>query len=134
MRTFSSLSILVLYYLLFINISDKIIFCVILIKADKPRTVEDIDKLISAELPDKTKYPQAYETVLHNMVHGPCGRINPKCPCMVKNEITKITNCSKQFPKPFASATVINANGYPTYQRRQIKLNEFVRLLLLYYS
>lgn len=96
--------------------------------ADKPRTVEDIDKLISAELPDKTKYPLAYETVLRNMVHGPCGKFNPKCSCMVTDKKSKKVYCSKQFPKSFTQTTVINSNGYPSYQRRQIKLNEFVCL------
>ena len=38
---------------------------------DRPQTIEDYDKVVSAEIPDPDAYPLAYETVVKNMVHGP---------------------------------------------------------------
>ena len=49
----------------------------------KPRCSEDYDLIVSAEIPDKIKYPQAWETVTTSMIHGPCGKDYPKSPCMV---------------------------------------------------
>lgn len=60
---------------------------------------EDIDKLISAELPDETSDPDLFHAVSKNMVHGPCGFINPAAPCM------KNGKCTKKFPKDFINAT-----------------------------
>ncbi|XP_022177735.1 uncharacterized protein LOC111038807 [Myzus persicae] len=46
------------------------------------------------------------------MIHGPCGRVNPQCPCMVDN------CCSKDYPKPYAEETVyVSDGGYPKYRR-----------------
>ncbi|OWZ22795.1 Helitron helicase [Phytophthora megakarya] len=67
---------------------------------DKPVSAEDVDRLVSAELPDKEKHPELYETVVSNMLHGPCGQQNHNCPSM------KNGKCSKKFPKVFADGTV----------------------------
>ena len=42
---------------------------------DRLNEVERIDNVISAELPDKTKYPRLYEAITSFMMHGPCGSI-----------------------------------------------------------
>ncbi|OWZ04998.1 Helitron helicase [Phytophthora megakarya] len=84
----------------------------ILRSEDKPVSAEDVDRLVSAELPDKEKHPELYETVISNMLHGPCGQQNPNCPCM------KNGKCSKKFPKVFADETVMADDKYPTYMRR----------------
>ncbi|POM58277.1 Helitron helicase-like protein [Phytophthora palmivora] len=76
-----------------------------------PVTVEDVDRLTSAELPDKETHPEHYETVISNMFHGPCGQPNPNYPCM-KND-----KCSKKFPKQFAEETIMVEDKYPTYRR-----------------
>ena len=34
----------------------------------KPRTTDDFDRIVSAEIPDRTLHPQAYETVTKSMV------------------------------------------------------------------
>lgn len=80
---------------------------------DKPTTPAQVDRLVSAELPDPEKQPQLYETVISCMMHGPCGETNPGCPCM------KNGKCSKKFPKPFADATVVAEDKYPVYKRRR---------------
>ena len=45
----------------------------ILAAEDKPRTIEDIDAIVSAEIPNPQLHPGAYATVTSCMVHGPCG-------------------------------------------------------------
>uniref|UniRef100_A0A0D3EDL6 ATP-dependent DNA helicase n=2 Tax=Brassica oleracea var. oleracea TaxID=109376 RepID=A0A0D3EDL6_BRAOL len=45
-------------------------------------TASDIDKIISAELPDKEKDPEAYGLVEQHMMHGPCGEDRKASPCM----------------------------------------------------
>jgi len=42
---------------------------------------EQYDRLICAELPNKNKYPELYMMVSMHMMHGPCGVLNPNCPC-----------------------------------------------------
>ncbi len=84
---------------------------------DKPRTPEQIDRVISAELPDKNKNPRLHEIVTKHMLHGPCGQVNPQSCCMEKqNNGTK--ECTKQFPKEFEEHTKVGENGYPKYRRR----------------
>ncbi|XP_074291255.1 uncharacterized protein LOC141618030 [Silene latifolia] len=76
-------------------------------------TTQFIDNIICAEIPDKEKEPEQYTTVSRYMVHGPCGRMNPNCSCMINN------TCSKKFPKQSNQETVIDNNGYPVYRRRE---------------
>jgi hypothetical protein len=42
---------------------------------------EQYDRIISAELPNKHKYPELYKLVVKHMMHGPCGALNRYCPC-----------------------------------------------------
>jgi hypothetical protein len=81
---------------------------VILQASDKPRNATDYDRIVCAEIPDKTLFPELYETV---MLHGPCGPANPNAPCM------KDGKCSKGYPKPFAETTTTDSNEYPIYRR-----------------
>jgi hypothetical protein len=47
-----------------------------------------IDSFITVEIPDPAVDPLAYALVAEDMVHGLCGRYNPKCSCM-KDEVFK---------------------------------------------
>ncbi|XP_065642205.1 uncharacterized protein LOC124814644 [Hydra vulgaris] len=78
---------------------------------DKLETAEDIDILISAEIPGQTGNPELFEIVKTCMIHGPCGILNPNSPCM------KDGVCTKKFPKEFNPRTVAIFNGYPNYRR-----------------
>jgi hypothetical protein len=80
--------------------------------SDKPRTIEDFDAVVSAEIPDPTIYPKLHEIVSKNLIHGPCGSYNPRCVCMENGR------CKKNFPKDFCDETVNPEDGYPVYMRR----------------
>jgi hypothetical protein len=79
---------------------------------DKHPTPIEIDRIISAEIPNWNKDPQAYTAVKQYMVHGPCGSINPSASCMIDNR------CSKHFPKKFYSETTIDEDGFAIYRRK----------------
>ncbi|XP_040361620.1 uncharacterized protein LOC112202949 [Rosa chinensis] len=76
-------------------------------------TATDIDSIISAELLDKNVNPELFKVVSEFMIHGPCGEINPKSPCMRNGK------CSKFFPKPYNTNTIFETNTPPIYRRRE---------------
>ena len=49
---------------------------------DSPKVPQEVDKIISAELPDP-RNSRLYNAVKKHMIHGPCGALNPRCPCMM---------------------------------------------------
>uniref|UniRef100_A0A453GBP1 Helitron helicase-like domain-containing protein n=1 Tax=Aegilops tauschii subsp. strangulata TaxID=200361 RepID=A0A453GBP1_AEGTS len=67
---------------------------------------EQYDRLISAELPDKQKYPELYAMVVKHMMHGPCSALNPKNVCMQDNE------CAKFRGKMLDNRWVVPYNPY----------------------
>ena len=84
---------------------------------DKPRTPEMIDKVVSAEIPDKNNNPKLYDIITSNNIHGPaCGTINKKSPCLEVKD--KKYQCTKNFPKSFSNATIVREDSYPEYRRR----------------
>lgn len=62
---------------------------------DRPNNIDKIDKLVSAEIPDKNIDPVAFEAVKNYMIHGPCGKDCGYSPCMVKGK------CHRHFPKRY---------------------------------
>ncbi len=78
----------------------------------KPHTVKDVDRMITAELPNSETNKLAHETVARCMMHGPCEATFPNAPCMEEGK------CKKQYPRKFQSETVMDVNGYPIYWRR----------------
>jgi len=96
----------------------------ILASEDKPKTPEDFDKLVCAEIPDKNLQPLLFETVNRNMVHGPCGILNSQSPCMIDGK------CSKNYHREFISTTSINKYGYP-YTEEEIMDIQLLKVIIL---
>ncbi|RCN31185.1 hypothetical protein ANCCAN_23039 [Ancylostoma caninum] len=84
----------------------------ILNEAWKPRTATDVDDIVCAALPDKQTDAILFEIVSKQMMHRPCGALNPSSPCMIDGK------CSKNFPKEFTNDTTMDNDGYPKYRRR----------------
>ncbi|RCV25517.1 hypothetical protein SETIT_5G173100v2 [Setaria italica] len=83
---------------------------------------EQYDLLISAELPNKKKYPDLYRMVTKHMMHGPCGTLNPLCPCT-----RGCTSCKNRYPRPFCDSTSQGKDSYPIYRRRDDGRKEIIR-------
>ena len=77
----------------------------------KPRTPEDYDSIVCAEIPDKHKFPELYKNVTTLMMHGPCGLSNPKSPCMADGK------CTKQFPKD-CRKNICSSRWIPTLYKK----------------
>ncbi|XP_050290504.1 uncharacterized protein LOC126728763 [Quercus robur] len=58
---------------------------------DKHPTAAEIDRIISAEIPDFNEEPLLYEAVKQYMVHGPCGSINSRA--SYTDEVKTYLNC-----------------------------------------
>ncbi|XP_022003838.1 uncharacterized protein LOC110901309 [Helianthus annuus] len=78
----------------------------------KIASVDQLDPIISAEIPDRDEDPELYKLVADYMIHGPCGVLNMNSPCMLDRK------CSKKFPKKFAENTCLDKKGFPVYRRR----------------
>ncbi|KAH1203302.1 ATP-dependent DNA helicase PIF4 [Glycine max] len=83
-----------------------------LILHNKYPSSDDIDHIISAKIPSHENDPELYTLVQNHMVHGPCGILQPKSPCMKEGK------CSRFYPKMFHPQTVLDSNGCPIYRRR----------------
>ncbi|XP_050056168.1 uncharacterized protein LOC126549825 [Aphis gossypii] len=72
----------------------------------------EVDAVISAEIPNVQVDPGLHEVVIKNMIHGPCGTLNQNSPCMMDGK------CSKRYPRTLISETITGNDGYPLYRRR----------------
>ena len=82
------------------------------IKKDLHIQPDMIDKVVCAELPDKDAEPELFSVVAAHMIHGPCGNLNPRSPCMRDGK------CNKNFPVQFQQETQVGTDSYPKYRRR----------------
>ena len=86
---------------------------------------DQIDEVISAEIPDEKVDKDLFDVVTRHMIHGPCGSLNISSPCMRWSMgvffCMKEGKCSKRFPNRFTSHTVTENDGYPLYRRRSIQ-------------
>ncbi|KAL8154529.1 hypothetical protein AgCh_000045 [Apium graveolens] len=82
------------------------------LSADSKRNLSgNVDKYVSAEIPDPISDPVGYEAVKSLMIHGPCGIQNTKSPCM------KDLKCTKHFPMKYCRETYFDQSGFPIYRR-----------------
>ena len=81
------------------------------LSADHRIIPDKIYDIICAEIPDPSVDPELHQIVMSNMVHGPCGCINPNSPCMQDGW------CSKKYPKHYMAETQLGTNSYPLYRR-----------------
>uniref|UniRef100_I1NKG4 Helitron helicase-like domain-containing protein n=1 Tax=Oryza glaberrima TaxID=4538 RepID=I1NKG4_ORYGL len=80
-------------------------------------TADEVDKFISAQLPDPSVDPIGFDAVSAFMIHGPCGEGHPSCACMVNGE------CSKNYPKEYCEKTTILQNGHVRYARPKNRIS-----------
>lgn len=73
--------------------------------------LQEINSIISTEIPDPSTDKLLFVIVTTNMIHGPCCNLNRSSPCMADGK------CTKSFPKVFNNDTIININGYSIYRR-----------------
>ena len=99
---------------------------IILANKDRPVSSDKVDSIVVAELPpspddtddpdEKAQRKRLQDIVMTNMIHGPCGSINPNSPCMEDGK------CLKKYPKPFQKETTVDPdNNYAIYRRRSPK-------------
>ncbi|KAG4958861.1 hypothetical protein JHK87_035494 [Glycine soja] len=79
---------------------------------NKYSSSDEIDQIISAEIPSHEDDPELYTLVQNHMVHGLCGILQSQSPCMKEDK------CSRFYPKIFQPHTLLDSNGYPVYRRR----------------
>ncbi|KAG5863312.1 hypothetical protein JTB14_024439 [Gonioctena quinquepunctata] len=80
---------------------------------DKLRTIENIDNIISAQIPDRQTQPLLHQRVKECQLHSPCGRLNLEASCVIDGK------CSKFYPKPYREKTTlaVGHNKRPEYKR-----------------
>ena len=94
---------------------------VILTENDKPRSESDIDKIVSAEIPDELIDAELFATVKQCMLHGPCGtKVTPNRWKTLKccKSPAQPGVCTDNYPRMFQDETTLNNDGFPQYRRR----------------
>lgn len=82
----------------------------IIVNADyRPQRAEDVDRVVSAETPDRETDRELYDVVSTCMLHGPCSE-GSMC--------WKDGACTKRFPKEWREETTMAQDGNPKYRRR----------------
>ncbi|XP_076953571.1 uncharacterized protein LOC143627683 [Bidens hawaiensis] len=81
------------------------------------------DKVVCAEIPDVRKHPKLHELVVKHMMHGPCGNLRPKSPCMKGDP----ESCRFHYPRQFNDLATQGEDSYPLYRRRDNGIRVDVR-------
>ena len=71
---------------------------------DQLRHHHDIDRIISAEIPDESNLYDIVRSCM--MIHGPCGHLRPN---LVHKDDDK---CTKNYPKDYCECTMESIDGY----------------------
>jgi len=94
-------------------------------------TAANIDSFISAELPppDDAISQELRGIIEMTMVHTHCIAHNGQALCMQGLDPFAVQSCRKGYPRSFRVETIINADGYPTYRRRDTRQAYSVEVL-----
>ncbi|XP_074328238.1 uncharacterized protein LOC141666143 [Apium graveolens] len=82
----------------------------------KKNLKKNVDKFVSAEIPDPLLDLVGYRVVKEFIIHSPCGLQNVKSPCM------KDLYCIRHFPKKYCARTTFDDSGFPMYMRRRTNI------------
>ncbi|KAJ4827404.1 hypothetical protein Tsubulata_006455, partial [Turnera subulata] len=86
---------------------------VFLQRNDKNPSPAKIDRIISVEIPDRQEDELRYQAVQNFKIHGPCGVLNLRSPCMHDHR------CTKNYPKRYYEETTVDEQGFQVYCRRR---------------
>uniref|UniRef100_A0A6N2KK71 ATP-dependent DNA helicase n=1 Tax=Salix viminalis TaxID=40686 RepID=A0A6N2KK71_SALVM len=75
----------------------------------KFKTSDDIDSIVSAEIPDKNIDPLCHEIVSKFMIHGPCGVARPGAQCMSANNGIMLFN---DYVVPYNKELLVRYNAH----------------------
>lgn len=79
---------------------------VILSANSKISSPDMFDSFVVAEIPDEKKFPKLFQLVSRHMMHGPCGVLEKKCPCMIHGQ------CKSHYPRPFSEHSMQGKDRY----------------------
>ncbi|KAJ9557686.1 hypothetical protein OSB04_012300 [Centaurea solstitialis] len=82
---------------------------------NKNPSSKEIDRVVSAEIPNEAIDPDGYNAVKKFMLHGPCGTHYPSSPCMVK-DTRQWNDCLSIFPE-----------NIPSFLKRILILKQFLQ-------
>nr|KAJ0206579.1 hypothetical protein LSAT_V11C500239490 [Lactuca sativa] len=102
-------------------------FLLIMRPGHKMTNPDDYDKIVCAEIPDPIKYPAMQDLVKNHMIHGPCGSLREKSPCM--EGVPK--KCRFRYPRQFKDKTSQREDSYPLNRRRNNGVEVNIRNLKL---
>ena len=88
----------------------------------KVKDADDVDKIISAELPDKIADLELYELVDKYMMHCPCGHCDANAPCM------KDGNVQNTSPMPIHVVKEATRNYAIGFHMQSTKRERFTSL------
>ena len=98
---------------------------IFLSREDKPKTPEEVDRMVTAEIPNPKINPILYQLVKEKMIHkpcsGPCYDPSENHPCLNKNGL-----CDKRFPFAYQKYTILPDNKYAQVKRTPPEQGGFV--------
>ncbi|KAF7839035.1 uncharacterized protein G2W53_007517 [Senna tora] len=76
---------------------------------DKLNAPDVYNQVVKAEIPLQSDQPKLYTFVLKHIIHGPCGTINPRSPCMQKDLIDDLEG-NNDVPKCIEDELIIQVS------------------------